>query len=151
MKRQIHRVIERCLAYLKASNHHQIETWPKPSNRGRSSRLSRGRSGLQWVPWHHSKGPGTSIVHGCCALSISLLCLCLSVFVHATVCQPQYFYNRLSALSLRWRDVLDEQLSKEPSCPSFVINLSSLFRKVWLALDSCLTFTDRGTDRIAQS
>ena len=155
MKRQIHWVKEGCLVYLKASNHYQIETWPKPSNRGRSSRLSRGRSGLQWVPWHHSKGPGTSIVHGCCALSICYLCLALSLYLSMDSMPPfvksNYFYNGLRALSLCWKDVLDEQLSKEPSCPSSVINESSLFRKVWLALDSCSTFTDRGTDRIAQS
>ena len=84
-----------------------------------------------------------------------LLSLPLSLYLSMDSMPPfaksNYFYNGLRALSLCWKDVLGEQLSKEPSCPSSVINESSLFRKVWLALDSCSTFTDRGTDRIAQS
>ena len=88
------------------------------------------------------------VVVPCLSVCFAFVCLYLSMppFVSS-----KYFYNRLSALSLRWKDVLDEQLSKEPSCPSSVVNESYLFRKVWLALDSCSTFTDRGTDRIAQS
>ena len=81
-----------------------------------------------------------------------LLSLPLSLYLSLPLfARSNHFYNGLSALSHCWKDVLDEQLSKEPSCPSSVENESSLFRKVWLALDSCSTFTDRGTDKIAQS
>ena len=62
---------------------------------------------------------------------VYLLSLLLSLYLSLPpFARSKYFYNGLSALSHCRKDVLDEQLSKEPSCPSSVVNESYLFRKV---------------------